>query len=145
MHVLNIPLSHWVSNEVWASTIMKLCVILQKYVVIYDTDLWYRTMNSSSIWNWTSQVLTWTLSWVKPTKPTYAFSSRNEGFKWIPTCKQIFSRRKVAQTARIRSRTTGSRQQVFGRSLPCSQRCCLSQQEAGSRKPSDQLCKMKEM
>lgn len=38
-----------------------------------------------------------------------------------------------------------SRQQVFGRSLPCPQRHCLSQQDTGSRRSSDQCCKIKEI
>lgn len=130
-------------GEQWSPspTIVKLCVTLQKYLVIYHT-VWNC---SSSAWNWTSQVLTWTRSWVNLTKPAYSFSSRNEEFKWTAARQHTFSRRKDVQTARICSRPTVSSEQVFGRGLPCSQRCCLSQQEAGSRRPSDQLCKMKEI
>lgn len=108
-------LSHWVSNEVEAPTIVKLHVMLQKYEVIYYTEI-----QTPHIWNWNTQVLTWTLSWRNLTKPTYSFSSRNEEFKWITACQHIISQGKVVQTAKTCSRTTVSRQQVFGRSLPCS-------------------------
>lgn len=127
-------------GEQWSSspTIVKLCVILQRYSVIYDT-VWNC---SSSVWNWTSQVLTWTLSWVNLTKPTCSFSSRNEEFKRSTACQHTCSGGKVVQTAGIRSRTTVSREQVFGRGLPCSQRC---RQKTGSRSLPDQVCKTKEI
>jgi len=38
MHILNTQLSHGVSNAVRAPMIVKLCVILQKYLVVYDTE-----------------------------------------------------------------------------------------------------------